>query len=78
MKSVLLTSVPKYDLSGPPAAIGVLQGIFKSHGLETSILVFNSHLYKNLTEKEWFELDSWLTFIKDNIDIKLKQKILNL
>ena len=78
MKSVLLTSIPKYDLSGPPAAIGVLQGIFKSHGLETSILDFNSHLYKNLTEKEWFELDSWLTFIKDNIDIKLKQKILNL
>ena len=41
MKSVLMTSVPKYDLSGPPAAIGVLQGVFKSHGWETSILDFS-------------------------------------
>lgn len=78
MKSVLMTSVPKYDLSGPPAAIGVLQGVFKSHGWETSILDFNSHLHKNLTEKEWLELESWLTFLQQDIDTKLKQKILNL
>jgi len=59
MKSILLTSIPKYDLVAPPAAIGVLQGVAQSHGLQTAVFDFNLHLMKNLTDSEWQELDNW-------------------
>ena len=52
MKSILLTSIPKYDLSAPPAALGVLQGVAKSNGWQTKIFDFNLFLHKNLTDEE--------------------------
>ena len=78
MKSILLTSLPKYDLVAPPAAIGVLQGVAKDHGLETSIFDFNLYLNKTLSKEEWFELDNWCIFIQHKISKSLEQKILKL
>ena len=78
MKSILLTSIPKYDLVAPPAAIGVLQGVAKDHNLNTTVFDFNLHLNKNLTEQEWQELDNWCVFIQHKISKKLEQKILKL
>jgi len=78
MKSILLTSLPKYDLVAPPAAIGVLQGVAKSHGLHTEVFDFNLHLNKNLTDQEWQELDNWCMFINHKISKELEQKIVNL
>ena len=78
MKSILLTSIPKYDLSAPPAAIGVLQGIAKAHKLNTSVFDFNLYLKQNLSETEWEDVDNWCIFIKDNITADLQQKILDL
>ncbi len=78
MKSILLTSIPKYDLVAPPAAIGILQGVAKDHNLKTAVFDFNLYLNKNLTEEEWQELDNWCVFIKHKISKKLQQKICRL
>ena len=78
MKSILLTILQKYDLVAPPAAIGVLQGVAKDHGLETSIFDFNLYLNKTLSKEEWFELDNWCIFIQHKISKSLEQKILKL
>jgi len=78
MKSVLLTSIPKYDLSAPPAAIGVLQGVTKDNNLNATVFDFNVHLNKNLTKQEWIELDNWCMFIKQTISKNLEKKILKL
>ena len=51
MKSVLLTSLPKYELVAPPAAIGIIQGVAKTHGLHTEVFDFNVYLNKNLITK---------------------------
>ena len=51
MKSVLLCSIPKYDLVAPPAAIGILKGVAEDHGLNAVALDFNLSLYKNLSKK---------------------------
>jgi radical SAM superfamily enzyme YgiQ (UPF0313 family) len=78
MKSILLTSIPKYDLSAPPAALGVLQGVAKSNGWQTKIFDFNLFLHKNLTDEEWQAIDNWSMFIINDIDDGLKKKIINL
>ena len=78
MKSILLTSIPKYDLSAPPAALGVLQGVAKSNGWQTKIFDFNLFLHKNLTDEEWQAIDNWSMFIINDIDDSLKKKIINL
>ena len=44
MKSVLLTSLPKYELLAPPAALGILQGVAKTHGLSAEVFDFNVYL----------------------------------
>jgi len=78
MKSILLTSLPKYDVVAPPAAIGVLQGIAQHEGLRTDVFDFNLYLYKNLTQQEWQDLDNWLIFLRKDIDNDLKNKIIKL
>ena len=78
MKSILLCSLPKYDLVAPPAAIGILKGVAEDHGLKTAVLDFNLSLYKTLSETEWQELDNWCIFIKHNINKELQEKILKL
>ena len=78
MKSVLLCSIPKYDLVAPPAAIGILKGVAEDHGLNAVTLDFNLSLYKNLSKTEWQELDNWCVFINHDITEQLKGKILKL
>ena len=63
MKSILLTSIPKYDLVAPPAAIGVLQGVAQDNNLNTEVFDFNLFLHKSLSDQEWQELDNWCVFI---------------
>ena len=58
MKSILLTSIPKYDLVAPPAAIGVLQGVAQDNNLNTEVFDFNLFLHKSLSDQEWQELDN--------------------
>jgi hypothetical protein len=76
LKSVLLTSIPRYELVAPPAAIGVLQGIVKHHGLHSAVFDFNLYLSKNLTNEEWEQLDNWCIFLRKDIPYALKKKIL--
>lgn len=78
MKSALLTSLPKYDLVAPPAAIGVLQGVAKEHNVNTEVLDFNLYLKENLNDVEWNELDDWCIFLKKDISNDFKTKILQL
>lgn len=78
MKSVLLTSLPKYDLVAPPAALGILQGIAKSHGLNTKVFDFNLYLNRNLSETEWETVDNWCVSLQNDIHKELKEKILKL
>jgi len=78
MKSVLMTSIPKYDLSAPPAAIGVLQGVAQDNGIKTEVFDFNLFLHRNLSKKEWTELDNWCMFIQHKIPKSLEQKIIKL
>ena len=78
MKSILMTSIPRYDLVAPPAAIGILQGVAEDNGLHTEVFDFNLFLKQNLTEDEWQALDDWCIFITHDVDEKLKNKILNL
>ena len=78
MKSILLCSIPKYELVAPPAAIGILKAVADDHGLKTATLDFNLVLHKNLTEEEWTELDSWCTFIVHDVREELKTKIIEL
>ena len=77
MKSVLLTSLPKYELLAPPAAIGILQGVAKTHGLHTEVFDFNVYLNKNLTQDEWQQLDNWLIFLQKDIPQEVKTKIIS-
>ena len=74
MKSVLLTSLPRYDLVAPPAALGILQGVAKKQGLFSAIFDFNLHLNKNLTHDEWEQLDNWLIFLNSDISDDLKKR----
>ena len=78
MKSVLLTSLPRYDLVAPPAALGILQGVAKKQGMLSAIFDFNLHLNKNLTHDEWEQLDGWLIFLNSDIPDDLKKKITSL
>lgn len=78
MKSVLLTSLPRYDLVAPPAAIGVLQGVAKAQGLNTEVFDFNVYLRAHLSESEWQDLDNWLIFLKEDLSDNLKDKIKSL
>lgn len=78
MKSILLVSIPKYDLVAPPAAIGVLQGVAKDNDLHTEGFDFNLFLNKNLSDQEWQELDNWCIFIQHSVSKELEQKILRL
>jgi hypothetical protein len=78
MKSILLVSIPKYDLVAPPAAIGVLQGVAKDNDLHTEVFDFNLFLNKNLSDQEWQELDNWCIFIQHSVSKELEQKILRL
>ena len=78
MKSILLTSIPRYDLVAPPAAIGILQGVAKDNGLSTEVFDFNLFLKNHLTDEEWQALDDWCIFITHDVDSKLKDKILSL
>lgn len=78
MKSILLTSLPKYDLVAPPAAIGILKSIAEDHGLNTKVFDFNVCLHKNLTEQEWIELDNWCIFLNHKISAELEKKIIDL
>lgn len=78
MKSILMTSIPRYDLVAPPAAIGILQGVAESVGMKTVVFDFNLYLKKTLTENEWQLLDDWCTFIQHDIPQELKQKIIRL
>lgn len=78
MKSALLTSLPKYDLVAPPAAIGVLQGVAQQHNIGTEVLDFNLYLKNNLDDHEWDSIDDWCIFLKEDISDDLKNKILNL
>jgi len=78
MKSMLMTSIPRYDLVAPPAAIGILQGVAKDNGIHAEVFDFNLFLKQNLTELEWQELDDWCIFVKHDICDALKSKIINL
>lgn len=78
MKSVLLTSLPKYELVAPPAAIGIIQGVAKTHGLHTEVFDFNVYLNQHLTKDEWQQLDNWLIFLQKDISKELKDKIISL
>ena len=78
MKSILLTSIPKYDLVAPPAAIGVLQGVAQDNNLNTEVFDFNLFLHKSLSDQEWQELDNWCVFITHTISKKLEDKIIEL
>ena len=76
MKSMLMTSIPRYDLVAPPAAIGILQGVAKDNGIHAEVFDFNLFLKQNLTELEWQELDDWCIFVKHDICDALKSKII--
>ena len=76
MKSMLMTSIPRYDLVAPPAAIGILQGVAEENGIHTEVFDFNLFLKQNLSDSEWQELDDWCVFIKHHISDALKSKIL--
>ena len=36
-----MTSIPRYDLVAPPAAIGILQGVAEDNGLSVEVFDFN-------------------------------------
>ena len=78
MKSVLLTSLPKYELLAPPAALGILQGVAKTHGLSAEVFDFNVYLNQHLTNNEWQQLDNWLVFLQDGITDEMENKIIQL
>ena len=66
MKSILMTSIPRYDLVAPPAAIGILQGVAEENGIHTEVFDFNLFLKQNLSDSEWQELDDWSSRLYEN------------
>ena len=78
MKSILMTSIPRYDLVAPPAAIGILQGVAEDNGIHTEVFDFNLFLKQNLSDSEWQELDNWCIFVKHDISEDLKSKIIEM
>jgi len=62
-KKVFICSLPKQDLTNPPAAAPVLAALCKANDVEYDIFDFNLHLYNSFNNKtDWEKLDNnWTT-----------------
>lgn len=64
-KKVFICSLPKQDLTNPPAAAPVLAALCKINQVDYEIFDFNLHLYKSYLNKDnWNSLDNNWTNIK--------------
>jgi radical SAM superfamily enzyme YgiQ (UPF0313 family) len=59
MNNLLIVNLPKYDLNAPCAATAALMGVAYDNDYKPYESDFNVYLHKNLSSKEWYELDLW-------------------
>jgi len=76
-KRVALISLPSMELERPPAAIGILAGLSKSMGCETTVFDFNLRFYNDLDADDW-NLAEKFWRLRVPVDEDLQSRIDNL
>jgi len=77
MSKFLFVNLPVMEMWNPSAAMAALTPIIKNAGLEPVHVDVNIDIWKSLTSTEWNDLSDWCNFIKDDIDPKIIDTIMN-
>ncbi len=70
--------VPVQTMLYPSAAYGVLKPVLNRNSLESELCDLNILLSKELTSDEFENLYNWSAFAKEDIDIELKKKVVDI
>ncbi len=70
--------VPVQTMLYPSAAYGVLKPVLNRNSLESELCDLNILLSQKLTSEEFENLYNWSAFAKEDIDIELKNKVVDI
>jgi radical SAM superfamily enzyme YgiQ (UPF0313 family) len=75
MKNIVLVSLPKVETTFPPGSLAILSSVANDNGFDVSIFDYNVDLYFSLEESEWDALESWCSFVIEELPSDLEQKL---
>ena len=70
--------VPVQTMLYPSAAYGVLKPVLTRNSLESELCDLNIMLSQELTSEEFENLYNWSAFAKEDIDVELKKKVVDI
>jgi len=75
---LLLVNLPRLDLVAPSAALGILNGIAKDCGCDTTIVDFVHICKTNMTDDEYAKLNDWCMNIINDLPKDIENKLISL